>query len=203
MLSKKGFSLIEVLVTIGIIAGLAAISVPVYTEHKAKSKRAECTTHMVSIMKSAIIFMDKTDLAPCRMGTNANLKDKVCGTAGHRQIEFPLKGTLATDISKFYYTYSVRPAGTTHSNVTNLYWFPTPGVGAYGENINMGGVESTKKDLSATADIVVACNGRIISGAANEDELYLTESGQLMVCSDMILGATPCSGVGNNGTPLY
>lgn len=45
----RGFTLIEVMIVVAIVAILASIAVPSYQEHIRKSRRAECTGVMLSL----------------------------------------------------------------------------------------------------------------------------------------------------------
>lgn len=46
---QKGFTLIEVMIVAAIVAILAAVAFPSYQEHVRKSRRADCTTVMMSL----------------------------------------------------------------------------------------------------------------------------------------------------------
>lgn len=66
MISRKGFSLIELLVTIGVIAILAAILAPVYVTAKRQAQRAECQSNLSQIGRAFEAYTaDYNSCYPC------------------------------------------------------------------------------------------------------------------------------------------
>jgi len=62
--SRKGFTLIEILVVVVIIAILAAISVPIYIEYVRGARAADAQSQIGAIYNSAKMFMQDKDRAP-------------------------------------------------------------------------------------------------------------------------------------------
>ena len=53
---RTGFTLIELVITIVLIATLSAISVPIYNQHTKKAKYAECYTLLASIRDAELMY---------------------------------------------------------------------------------------------------------------------------------------------------
>lgn len=53
---KTGFTFIELVITIVLIATLSAISVPIYNQHTKKAKLAECYTLLASIRDAELMY---------------------------------------------------------------------------------------------------------------------------------------------------
>ncbi|OEE57900.1 hypothetical protein A1OK_04515 [Enterovibrio norvegicus FF-454] len=57
MKKQKGFSLIELLIVVGIIGALTAIAVPVYSDYKKKSDVAAAVASVKSLVPKAEVFL--------------------------------------------------------------------------------------------------------------------------------------------------
>ena len=182
MTGQKGFSLTELLVTVGIMATLAAIAIPRYQGYKEKARRSECMTTAPSIMSAARVTQVKSSLIPCSTGI-VESGSGTCNTATERMARFPMKNP--GDISNFFYTYSVRPAVTVGLTRADL-WFPVPtaAVNKFEQNIVPGSLKSQALDMSAFGEIAVACGGKITTTAAVYDEFVLGGGGHWRMIFD-------------------
>jgi len=73
-MKNKGFTLIEVMITVAIVGILAAVAYPSYTEHVKKSARAEAITALVDAAnKQEQFFVDNHDYTAvlANLGLNA------------------------------------------------------------------------------------------------------------------------------------
>ncbi len=62
---RRGFTLIEMLVVIAIIAILAAILFPVFSRARAKARQAQCSTNLRQLAMAAEMYaMDYDDMFP-------------------------------------------------------------------------------------------------------------------------------------------
>jgi type IV pilus assembly protein PilE len=75
MRSATGFTLIEVMITVAIVAILAAVAIPSYTDYITRSKIQEATTSLLSMRtKLEQYFQDnRTFIGACTAGTVAPL----------------------------------------------------------------------------------------------------------------------------------
>ena len=64
MLKNKGFSLVELMVVIAIIAILASIGMPMYTNHILKSHRSEANAELLSAASAADNFEIRNGIFP-------------------------------------------------------------------------------------------------------------------------------------------
>lgn len=104
MQRHSGFTLIEMLITMAVVAILAAIALPNYTAYIARSKIAEATTNLLAMrVKMEQFFQDnRTYLGACVAGTVAALPTS--GSQKYFDITCPPANLAAT-------TYTVQAAG--------------------------------------------------------------------------------------------
>jgi type IV pilus assembly protein PilE len=77
MQRRKGFTIIEMLITIGIISILAAVAIPSYTDYTRRSKLSEATSNLLAMRtKMEQFYQDNRSynpggaiLAPCQPGS--------------------------------------------------------------------------------------------------------------------------------------
>lgn len=67
---KNGFTLLEIIVVIAIIAMLAAILFPVMSQARENSRRAACASNMAQLAKSALQYSDDYDNRLVPLGTS-------------------------------------------------------------------------------------------------------------------------------------
>jgi prepilin-type N-terminal cleavage/methylation domain-containing protein len=60
----RGFTLLELLVTVGIIALLAALLLPVLASARARAREAACTSHLSQLGKAMRMYLDDYGLRP-------------------------------------------------------------------------------------------------------------------------------------------
>jgi type IV pilus assembly protein PilE len=121
---QKGFSLIEVMVTVAIVAILAAVAVPSYTEYVARGKTAEATSGLANLrVKLEQYFQDNR--------TYVGYVDGDCKLAS---------GVSAIETK--YFTYACTSAATTFSiTATGV---SGQGMSNYEYTINEAGAKTSK-----------------------------------------------------------
>ena len=112
MRSATGFTLIEVMITVAIIAILAAVAIPSYTDYITRSKIQEATTSLLSMRtKLEQYFQDqRTFFGACAPGTvapkPAGLKYFTidCPTRNDTQYLITATGIAGTDMANFSFS---------------------------------------------------------------------------------------------------
>ncbi|TMH89365.1 MAG: prepilin-type N-terminal cleavage/methylation domain-containing protein [Betaproteobacteria bacterium] len=112
MRSATGFTLIEVMITVAIIAILAAVAIPSYTDYITRSKIQEATTSLLSMRtKLEQYFQDnRTFSGACMPGTvapkPAGLKYFTidCPTRNDTQYLITATGIAGTDMAQFSFS---------------------------------------------------------------------------------------------------
>jgi type IV pilus assembly protein PilE len=118
MRSATGFTLIEVMITVAIVAILAAVAIPSYTDYITRSKIQEATTSLLSMRtKLEQFYQDqRTFSGACAPGTvapkPAGLKYFTidCPTLNNTQYLVTATGIAGTDMALF--TFSIDQANT-------------------------------------------------------------------------------------------
>jgi type IV pilus assembly protein PilE len=112
MRSATGFTLIEVMITVAIVAILAAVAVPSYTDYITRSKIQEATTSLLSMRtKLEQYFQDnRTFIGACAAGTVAPLPAGLkyftitCPTLSDTQYLIQAAGIAGSDMASFTFT---------------------------------------------------------------------------------------------------
>jgi len=108
MLKQRGFTLIEVMVVVAIVAILAAIALPSYTDYVRRGKIQEATTNLLTMRtKLEQYYQDtKTYVGACAAGTIAPVPvgkyfDITCALAANT---YTVTATGKGDTTGFVYT---------------------------------------------------------------------------------------------------
>ena len=73
--SKKGFSLVELLVVIGIIGVLAGIALPRYSEYKLNAKKTALKTQVKAIIKAMEVCLTEKSVSDCDSQEKLNFSE--------------------------------------------------------------------------------------------------------------------------------
>ena len=112
MRSATGFTLIEVMITVAIIAILAAVAIPSYTDYITRSKIQEATTTLLAMRtKMEQYFQDqRTFIGACAAGTvaplPAGLKYFTIGCSNQTATTYTVTATgiAGSDMAQFSFT---------------------------------------------------------------------------------------------------
>ena len=105
---SKGFTLIELMVVVAIVAILAAVAVPSYQQHVIESRRAECTAFALDIASRQERHWTRS--RPSAYTTSANFVAEL-GMPNDDQSENGLcTVTMSDTINSFEVTVAVDPA---------------------------------------------------------------------------------------------
>jgi len=132
MRSATGFTLIEVMITVAIVAILAAVAIPSYTDYITRSKIQEATTSLLSMRtKLEQFYQDqRTFSGACAPGTvapkPAGLKYFTidCPTLNNTQYLVTATGIAGTDMALF--TFSIDQANTRQTTNVPPGWTSPP-----------------------------------------------------------------------------
>ena len=130
MRSATGFTLIEVMITVAIIAILAAVAIPSYTDYITRSKIQEATTSLLTMRtKLEQYFQDnRTFIGACAAGTVAPLPAGLkyftitCPTLSDTQYLIQATGIAGTDMAQFSFTIDQANTRQTASVPTASGW---------------------------------------------------------------------------------
>ena len=96
---KKGFTLMELMVTIIVIAVLTAIAIPSFAKMKQKAEEKQAVVYLRAIKLGQQMYFSKTEAFGC---------NPVCANAA------AIKGDLGAEVADGTYTFSVAvPSATT------------------------------------------------------------------------------------------
>ena len=130
MRSATGFTLIEVMITVAIIAILAAVAIPSYTDYITRSKIQEATSSLLSMRtKLEQYFQDnRTFSGGCVAGTVAPLPAGLkyftmsCPTLNDTQYLIQADGIAGSDMDQFSFTINQANTRQTASVPTARGW---------------------------------------------------------------------------------
>ena len=130
MRSATGFTLIEVMITVAIIAILAAVAIPSYTDYITRSKIQEATSSLLSMRtKLEQYFQDnRTFSGGCVAGTVAPLPVGLkyftmsCPTLNDTQYLIQADGIAGSDMDQFSFTINQANTRQTASVPTARGW---------------------------------------------------------------------------------
>ena len=130
MRSAKGFTLIEVMITVAIVAILAAVAIPSYTDYITRSKIQEATSTLLSMrVKMEQYFQDqRTFIGACAAGTvaplPAGLKYFTVGCSNQAATTYTVTATgiAGSDMAQFSFTIDQGNTRQTTSVPTASGW---------------------------------------------------------------------------------
>ena len=106
---SKGFSLIELMIVVAIIAILAAIAIPNFMKFSMKAKTSEATTNLAAIRTSQESYRSENDVylpcGPCGDGDDATPDVFLADPAGFDMVGFAPDGKV-----RYQYTVDEVPA---------------------------------------------------------------------------------------------
>jgi type IV pilus assembly protein PilE len=125
MKAAKGFTLIELMITVAVIAILTAVALPSYTDYVTRSKFVEATTHLSDLrVKNEQFFQDHRTYAPgicAPTGANATqIKyfDFSCvGTPDANTFAIQAAGKAGTDLAGI--TFTINESNVRATTVTS------------------------------------------------------------------------------------
>jgi type IV pilus assembly protein PilE len=118
-LMQRGFTLIELMIVVAIIAILAAIALPAYQDHVTRSKIAEATTNLGQLrVKMEQFFQDNrtydSPSAPCKTPpSDAKFFTYSCATPSGTTYTITATGVVAQRMGGFTFTIDQNNAKTT------------------------------------------------------------------------------------------
>lgn len=127
-LSQKGFSLIEIMVTVAIVGILASIAIPSYTDYIKKGKAAEATANLADLrVKMEQCFQDNRDYTLCAAFCAPTSGDKyftyTCEVQTATTYTLQAAGKSAENMGDFNYTIDQDNAKTsTYDTTTGDCW---------------------------------------------------------------------------------
>lgn len=134
MRSARGFTLIEVMITIAVIAIIAAVALPSYTDYALRSKFAEATGHLADLrVKMEQYYMDNRRYSSTAGGGT-------CGIPG---------GNTPTVTDARYFTYACAPSNANAAG-DQQFVLTASGIAAQG----LAGIAFTVNHANTKATVV-------------------------------------------------
>ncbi|MEY2664859.1 MAG: protein ral secretion pathway protein [Candidatus Parcubacteria bacterium] len=152
MKKNRGFTLIELMVTVAIIGVLSAIVTSNFTQARAKSRDAKRISDIANIQLSLSIYFDRCGQYPNTALTTT--VDEGCAAAGAPGI------TLGSFLSKIPTPPTPQPGGLTSYTYKTNYDSLVPGVPAsdYVLGIQLEGNTDVLKDSIGATTYTVPCS---------------------------------------------
>lgn len=86
---EKGFSLIELLVVVGIIGVLAAVAIPAYQRYQDRAAQSSLENSLHNIGKAQIACMVLNNFAGCRTLNDINVACEACNNISNTRTDYP------------------------------------------------------------------------------------------------------------------
>ena len=117
--SKAGFSLVELLVVVGIMGVISALAIPAYNKYNAKTNEAGAKAEAKTILRAVQTCLANGDsVSDCETGNVNNTLSKTCETDPTKAVGTThQKATGATDHKCFLF---INSAGTQACALTNI-----------------------------------------------------------------------------------
>ena len=111
MIARKGFTLVELLLVVLIIAVLASIVVPRMTGAAAEAKNSKCDANWANLIRAVELYAANNDGA--YPATNAAFQSAIVGTAASPTTYFPHGPPVCPFATATAYTYTGDATGGT------------------------------------------------------------------------------------------
>ena len=99
---NKGFTLMELMIVVAIVAILASVAVPSYMEHVRKARRIEATGTLTQVAAAMERFLLANNAYPANIGVLVNGGGGLTAVGGHGLKE--LSGNFYTENNHYYIT---------------------------------------------------------------------------------------------------
>ena len=127
MQASHGFTLIEVMIVVAIVAILAAVAIPAYTDHITRSKLTEATTNLGTLrVQMEQFFQDNRTYVggPCAPGAGSDIKyfAYACAVGEPTATTFRLKATGAAALGMGGFTLSIDANNVKRTEAVPASW---------------------------------------------------------------------------------